>query len=486
MKTRSRIYRPLMGLVVSMLISLLVVACGDNTATPAVSTTVAPAATTAPAVTTVAPAATTAPAVTTAVATTAVPAATTAVATTAAPAATTAAASGAPVTITYFTFSAAPDHLKDLDAMIKAFNVVNPNITIKVETAPYDTYFTKLQTLVASNTAPDVYELNYENFVSYASKGVLKDLTSLASADTTFNKDAFYPRAYNAFQQGGKQYGLPESFSDVVMYYNKDLFDKASVAYPTDSWTWKDEIAAGQKLTDAKAGIWGTYQPVQFFEFYKMIAQNGGGIFDASGKPTVNSPQNVEALKFMLDKFNTLKISPGEADLSSQPDSDTALFKEGKLAMWRTGIWVFGSVKDVKFKWDIALEPGNTNKAHQFFSNGVVVSSKTDKADAAWKWLRFFTSSNESAKIRVAASWELPALSNQSLFDDYLKQTPPTSRQIVFKALETAVTPPVIERQSELQDTITKELTKAKLGQVTAQQALDNLQPQVAKLLLPK
>jgi len=322
--------------------------------------------------------------------------------------------------------------------------------------------------------------------VSYANKGVLYDMSSLASADKTFEPSIFYPRAYTAFAQNGKQYGLPESFSDVVLYYNKDLFDKAGVAYPTDSWTWKDEIAAAQKLTDAKAGVWGTYQPVQFFEFYKMIAQNGGAMFDASGKPTVNSPQNVEALKFMLDKFNTYKVSPGEADLSSQPDSDTALFKDGKLAMWRSGIWNFGAVKDATFKWDIALEPGNTTKAHQFFANGIVISSKTAQADAAWKWARFFTSSTEAAKIRVAASWELPALTDQSLFDQYLKQTPPPSRQIVFKALETAVTPPVIDRESELQDATTKELAKAKLGQETPQQALDNLQEQVTKLLQPK
>jgi multiple sugar transport system substrate-binding protein len=472
METRMSFIRPLMGLVAGLMLALVMVACGDNTATTA------PAATTAAATT----AAATTAAATTAAATSA--AATSAAATTAA--GTTSAANAAPVTITYLTFSAAPDHLKDLDAMIKAFNAVYPNITVKVETAPYDTYFTKLQTLVASNTAPDVYELNYENFVSYASKGVLQDLTPLAAADKTFEKSIFYPRAYNAFSQNGKQYGLPESFSDVVLYYNKDLFDKAGVAYPNDSWTWKDEIAAAQKLTDPKTGVWGTYQPVQFFEFYKMIAQNGGAMFDASGKPTVNSPQNVEALKFMLDKFNTYKVSPGEADLSSQPDSDTALFKDGKLAMWRTGIWVFGALKDVPFKWDIALEPGNTTKAHQFFSNGVVVNSKTAQADAAWKWVRFFTSSTEAAKIRVAASWELPALTDQSLFDSYLKQTPPASRQIVFKALETAVNPPVIERESELQDATTKELAKAKLGQETPQQALDNLQEQVTKLLQPK
>lgn len=460
----SRLMRPISAMVAVLLLALLLVACGDATTTTVVTT-----------------AATTTKAATTQAAATTAVAATTQAATTTAVAATTTTAAKAPVTITYYTFSAAPDHLKDLDAMIKAFQVQNPEITVKVETAPYDTYFTKLQTLVAGNTAPDVYELNYENFVSYASKGVLKDLSSLISDDKTFDPAVFYPKAYQAFQQNGKQYGLAESFSNVLLFYNKDLFDKAVQSYPTDSWTWKEELTAAQKLTDAKAGVWGSYQPIQFFEFYKTIAQNGGSMFDAKGQPTLNTPQNVEALKFMLDKINTYKVAPTDADMAGQSDGD--LFKAGKIAMLRTGIWMFSSFKDAPFKWDVALEPGNTTKAHHFFSNGVVISSKTDKADAAWKWLKFFTSNSEAAKIRVNASWELPALTSQSLFDSYLKITPPTSRQIVFKALETAVVPPVIEKESELQDTVTKELTKAKLGQETAQQALDNLQTQVAKLV---
>ncbi len=76
---------------------------------------------------------------------------------TAAPTAVPATQTPQPVTITYFTFSAAPDHLKDLDEMIAAFNKVHPEITVKVETAPYSDYFTKLQTQVAGGTAPDVY-----------------------------------------------------------------------------------------------------------------------------------------------------------------------------------------------------------------------------------------------------------------------------------------------------------------------------------------
>ena len=116
-----------------------------------------------------------------------------------------------PVEISYFTFSAAPDHLEDLDAMVAAFETANPGVRVEVETAPFDQYFTELQTRIAGGDAPDVFELNYENFVSYASKGVLLDLTPLATADPSLPA-RFYPRAYEAFSRDGKQYGLPAVF----------------------------------------------------------------------------------------------------------------------------------------------------------------------------------------------------------------------------------------------------------------------------------
>src|SRR5215203_3918896 len=80
------------------------------------------------------------------------------------------------VTISYFTFSAAPDHLETLDEMIALFEAANPGIQVEVETAAFADYFTELQTRIAGGEAPDTFELNYENFVTYASKGTLLDM----------------------------------------------------------------------------------------------------------------------------------------------------------------------------------------------------------------------------------------------------------------------------------------------------------------------
>jgi multiple sugar transport system substrate-binding protein len=386
-----------------------------------------------------------------------------------------------PVEITYFTFSAAPDHLDSLDQMVAAFQQANPNITVKVETAPFDQYFTKLQTLIAGGTAPDVFELNYENFVSYAAKGVLADLTPLAAAQSGF-AERFYPRAYQAFSRDGKQYGLPQSFSNVVLFYNKDLFDAKGVAYPTADWTWREELAAAQQLTDPAAGVWGEYSPVQFWEFYKTAAQSGCSVLGADGTTvTINQPGCVESLTWMVDKINTYKVAPTDADMAGVSDGD--LFKQGKIAMLRTGIWMFSSFKDAPFAWDIALEPGNTQKAHHFFANAVAISASSTKQEAAWKWAEFFTSSSTAAQIRVDASWELPALNDQALFESWLAQTPPASRQVVFEALDTLVTPPVIEQQSQMQDSVNKLLEQAKLGTLTPQEALDQAKTEIEALI---
>jgi len=387
-----------------------------------------------------------------------------------------------PVTLTYFTFSAAPDHLKDLDDMIKIFASAHPNIKIKVETAAWNDYFTKLQTLIAGGTAPDVFELNYENFVSYAAKGVLLDLGPVAQADAQFDAAIFYPRAYGAFNYNGMQLGLPETFSTVVLFYNKALFDKAGVAYPTGDWTWSDAVAAAKKLTDAKAGVYGLYSPAQFWEFYKKAAQNGCSFLSEDKQQvTLNSPQCVQALETMVNFVVKDKVMPTDAEMAGVSDGD--LFKSGKIAMDVTGIWMFAAFKDAPFQWDIAVEPGLKQHATHFFANAVSVFAASKHPQEAWEWVKFFTSSPDVAAMRVTSAWELPALKNPAYFEDYLKQTPPANRAAVFQSLEYAIVPPVIERQGEMQDAIGRLIDQVKLGKMTAQQALDEATKQVQALL---
>ena len=274
-------------------------------------------------------------------------------------------------TLKFFSFTTDAGHVKALESLIGQFEKENPGVNVEYTTAPFDTYFTKLQTDLAAGQAPDVFELNYENFVTFASKKTLRELGSMMKKDGTAKADLFYPAALNAFKYRGVQYGLPMTFSTVVLFYNKDLFDKAGVAYPTKSWTWKDELEAAKKLTDASKKVWGVFQPVQFWEFYKVAAQAGGGL-KVSPTVQIDTPKNREALHWLVDKTLKYNVMPTAAQMSGVGDGD--LFVNAQLAMIHTGIWMFDSFAKAPFKWDIALEPGGVKHGTHFFSNAAVVS----------------------------------------------------------------------------------------------------------------
>lgn len=377
-------------------------------------------------------------------------------------------------TVSYMNFSANGGNEENLQKIADAFTE-ETGIEVSIETLPYDDYFTALQTAVAGGTAADAFELNYENFVTYASNGSIAELTDVPG-------DVYTASLLEAFQQDGTQYGLPESFSNVVLFYNKDLFDAAGVEYPTADWTWDDEKEAAEAITDTEAGIWGDYQPISFHEFYKVLAQNGGSFFSEDGSAAAfNSPEGIAAAQWLVDKSGT--SMPTEADGVGTPDFDTNLFKDGKLAMWHTGIWMFGALADSDLNWDIAVEPGMAENASAMFTNGVVVNAASKNKDAAQQWIEFLTGSDVAAETRVEAGWELPPVADQTLVEPYLTLTPPENRQAVFDSLEAVVLPPVIESQQEMQDAVGEALTEAAAGRLSVEDALTQAEDAVNGLL---
>lgn len=374
-----------------------------------------------------------------------------------------------PVTITYCNFNASGGDEETLQKMYEAFHEEYPNITVEIETIGFDDYFTQMQTRVAGGTAPDCYELNIENFSAYANKGVLAEITGvdLNRIDET---------ALNAFNVGGKQYGLPGNFSNVVLVYNKDLFDQAGLDYPTNDWTQDDVQAAAEAIRALGDDIYGIYQPVTYNEFYKVAAQYGGSLLSEDGTQfTINSPENVEAAQMMVDRVLVSNVQPTEVQMGGMGDWD--LFMSGRLGMIPTGIWAFSSFADgCDFDWDIVVEPGAKQKATAFFSNACVINADSEHKDAAATWITWLCSSDAAAQLRIDAGWDLPAINDEAALAPYLDQTPPENRQAVFDSLDYLVLPPTIEDYSLMSDIIGQKLADAAAGSMTVQQALDEAQ----------
>lgn len=373
--------------------------------------------------------------------------------------------SDGPVTITYTNFISNDGNEENLQKIVAAFEEEHPDITVEVTTLPYADYGTALQTDLAAGTVSDVFDLEYANYAQYQANGVLAEIP-------VEDPGVYRESVLEAYATDGKQYALPSSFSTVVLFYNSDLFDAAGLEYPTSDWTWADEQAAAEQLTDQAAGVWGDHQPVSFYEFYKVLAQNGGEFLDESGTKTAfNTPEGVEAAEWLVGKSGT--VMPTVEQGQGTPDFDTNLFADGKLAMLHTGIWMFGAFADVPFGWDIAVEPGNTQQASALFSNAVGVSSGSKHQDAAAEFARFLTSSDVMVETRLDAGWELPVISDEAALESYLTLGDPANRQAVFDSLDQVALPPVVAKgQQEMQDIMTEELVEAQAGRKTVEEAL--------------
>ncbi|CAN5409627.1 sugar ABC transporter substrate-binding protein [soil metagenome] len=382
------------------------------------------------------------------------------------------AAESGPVTITYTNFISNNGNEENLQTIVDAFQKENPDITVDVTTLPYADYGTAIQTDLAAGTESDVFDIEYSNYAQYQANGVLAPIT-------VANPDAIKQSLLEAYATGGTQYALPSSFSDVVLYYNKDLFDAAGISYPTSAWTWADEKAAAVALTDKSAGVWGDHQPVSCYEFYKALAQNGGKFLNDDGtKVAFNTPEGIEAAHWLVDKSGT--VMPTIKQGQGSPDFDTNLFKDGKLAMLHTGIWIFGAVADVPFGWDIAVEPGNTTQASAVFSNALGVSANSKHQDAAAKWAEFLSSSDTTVQVRLDSGWELPPISDDSKLSAYLEKGKPDNRQAVFDSLNGIALPPVVAvGQTEMQDIMGEELVEAQAGRKTVEEALSSAEERI-------
>jgi multiple sugar transport system substrate-binding protein len=380
------------------------------------------------------------------------------------------------VTITYTNFISNGGNEENLDQIVQAFQAENPNITVEVTTLPYGDYGTALQTDVAAGTLADVFDIEYSNYQELQANGVLAPVE-------VSNPSVYKQGLLSAYSTGGVSYALPSAFSTVVLFYNKDLFDAAGVDYPTSDWSWEDEKAAGIALTDKANGVWGNHQPVQFYEFYKVLAQAGGEFLNADRTATAfNSPAGIEAATWLVEKSGI--SMPSIEDGQGTPDFDSNLFAEGNMAMLHTGIWMFGAFADASFNWDIVQEPGNKTNASAAFSNAVAINPNSDNKVAAAKWAEYLTSSDIMVELRLASGWELPPIADDAKLASYLTAGTPANRKAVFDSMdEVVMTPTVAVGQSEMQDILGRELVEAQAGRKTVAEALADAEAEINAII---
>ena len=335
------------------------------------------------------------------------------------------------------------------------FTRSHPNITVKVQLSPWETYWTKMKAAATGGAAPDVFWMNGPNFQLYATNGVLAPLKT----DDVDLKS--YPQSLvDLYTVDGKTYGLPKDFDTVGLWYNKELFDAAGVKYPDDTWTWDTFKAAAAKLTNKAKGqyaIGSSLTSAQEYQ-YNTIYQAGGHVISDDGKKSgYADPATIEGLKFWTDL-----IKAGQSpDLKTMTDTQTInLFESGKIAMYYGGSWnaaEFSSKDYTKSRVDVAVLPQGKKRATIIHGLANVISAKSKSPAAAWEFVQYL-GSKEAAEL-LAKNGVIPAYNGTQ--DAWVKAHPEFNLQAFLDEVEYSVPYPVSRNTAAWQELETKYLTPA-------------------------
>jgi multiple sugar transport system substrate-binding protein len=360
--------------------------------------------------------------------------------------------------------------------VVKAFEEKNPDITVVFESVPMSDIFLKYKTLIAGGVAPDVMSMNYENAYMFASMGTLAPLDKFIT-ETGYDTSTIYKNTLDMFKVNGVQYSMPATFSDVVLFYNKTLFDAASLKYPQRGWTMEDLKAAAKALTadtngDGKIDQWG-----YSFPWWPVVLEMyGARIWSTDGKTcTLNSPQGVKAVQTIVDARYVDKYAPTADQLAEQGDWD--MFIAGKLAMFPSGPWAVQPFNDKikSFTYDIAHMPAGDKQATLLFSNSYAMAAASKNQEAAWKFIAFATGP-EGSKIRQDGKYEISPVKEiaEKYYLAALAGAPPEHASVFLEAVDYAVPQPVHANWNLISDAIQPELDLALTQAKPVQSALDD------------
>jgi multiple sugar transport system substrate-binding protein len=284
---------------------------------------------------------------------------------------------------------------------IELFEQKNPNIKVTGEFGPNDGYFDKLNTQLASGTAPDIFFLG-GNVTDYASKGVLLDLGPYVGKE--LNLDDMDTTMVQYGTINGKLVHISAGANARGIVINKTMFEKAGVEVPQDGWNWDDYARISKEISDKLGkGYYGTYNFTTDGEDI-YLKQNGKQLYDmANNKLGFEEADILPWFQFWDKAAKAGGVLPIEQQVANPPtDSGKSLILTGKVAMTllpSNQLGTFQSLtKDELTMVQLPRGPKGTGVVFES-SQGMSGYGKTKYPNEVATFMNFWINDPEAAKI---------------------------------------------------------------------------------------
>jgi len=276
--------------------------------------------------------------------------------------------------------------LAGVESAVARFNERYPNVTVEIAIDPisggWGEYVTKVFSQFNSGQAADVYGTAIETFQNFSSRGLWLPLNDFVAANSGFSD--FAPSLFEQGSYKGEIHYIPIGWNNIMINYNRDLFDAAGAPYPQNGrWTWDEfrDVAKALTVRDASGNVtqFGYEVPNQNFFVQPWFFSNGTSILNADWTASnMLDPRVTESLQFLYDLIHVDGVSP-------IPGIDTMdnQFMAGQVAMISRGHWIVQTAKANNLNMDVAIPPSKESETTVIGFGAYAINKATANVDLA-------------------------------------------------------------------------------------------------------
>ncbi|WPZ17085.1 ABC transporter substrate-binding protein [Geobacillus subterraneus] len=371
--------------------------------------------------------------------------------------------------------------------LIEAFNAKHQNIEVvelempQKSDAQHDDYVTKL---AAGDTSIDVFSLDIIWPPEFGAAGWLEPLNDYFSKE---DLEKLLPGPVEGTQYKGKQIAIPLYTDAGVLFYRKDILEKYGKQPPK---TFEELMVLAKELQGKEGTKYGfVFQANQYeglvCDWLEYVWANGGNVLDKDGNVVVNSPNTIEATKFMKELVD--QVAPPGVTTYQEPES-LAVFLEGKAVFHRNWpyAWKASSGPESKISGKVGVIPmpkgpkGTSGAATLGGWNlGINKNIDEEKKKAAAEFIKFAVSP-EGQKIVAIEGGRLPVLKEMYKDEEVLKANPHFAE--FFEPLMAAKPRPVSPNYPKISDAIQRNIHKVLTGGLSAEEAVANIEKEIKEI----
>jgi multiple sugar transport system substrate-binding protein len=261
-------------------------------------------------------------------------------------------------------------------------------------------YYDKLISMMASDTAPDLFLFAPNLFVEYVTTNRLYNVTPLIKRDK-YDLSDFPEKSIAQYTWQGNQYGFPQDFPTRALFYNVEAFRRAGITRPpgdynfnAPAWNWQVFLEAARRLTTgdpASGGTFGWNTQFGWRPYSVWIYTNGGEIFNKElTECTITDAKPMDSLQWLADLVHRYKVAPTRQ--MTQTENYNNMFTGGRVAMNESLPGAINGYRAVQgFVFDVAPLPVGSSgtKAATGGGSGYGMYAGTKSVDAAWEFFKF-------------------------------------------------------------------------------------------------